>query len=139
MQATLTTRVSLALRAILALVLMVGFYALAFAVAGAFLLLLCFQWRNFDRSHTLLGLGLTLACLGIAGVILWSLLPRFRDDFRGAGVPLDPEDHPRLFEELESISGAVGQAMPEEVFLDPDVNAWVSQRGRHARPRRAAG
>jgi Zn-dependent protease with chaperone function len=42
---------------------------------------------------------------------------------------LKREKYPRLFQELESVAQATRQAMPAEVYLVPDVNAWVAQRG----------
>jgi Zn-dependent protease with chaperone function len=61
-------------------------------------------------------------------MILWSIMPR-RDKFEAPGPLLQPTEQPRLFHELQSIAGDVGQAMPTEVYLVNDVNAWVSQRG----------
>jgi heat shock protein HtpX len=45
------------------------------------------------------------------------------------GPPLTEQEQPRLFAELRRIAGDVGQSMPVEVYLDPQVNAWVAQRG----------
>ena len=127
--ASLASKASLAFRAVLALWLMIGFYLLAAAIAGVFLYLLYREWRFFDRTHQLLGFALTLACGGVAGVILWSMIPRFWDEFKPPGLLLDPDSHPRLFDELADVAAALGQELPHEVYLCPDVNAWVTQRG----------
>jgi heat shock protein HtpX len=37
--------------------------------------------------------------------------------------------HPQLFAEIDGVARATGQAMPADVYLVPDVNAWVAQRG----------
>jgi heat shock protein HtpX len=56
------------------------------------------------------------------------VLPRW-DRFRAPGPLLTREKHPRLFKALELVARATKQAMPAEVYLVPDVNAWVTQRG----------
>jgi heat shock protein HtpX len=115
---------SILTRAILAVVLMVGFYVLALGIAAALLYIPYAEWAYAHRLHLKLG----LACVIGAGVILWSILPRV-DRFVAPGPRLTPADSPRLFAELTDVARAVGQAMPAEVYLEPDVNAWVAQRG----------
>jgi heat shock protein HtpX len=115
---------SLAGRAVLALVLMVGFYALALGIAGALLLVPFAELKYAHRLHA----KLTVACVLGAGVILWSILPR-RDKFVPPGPRLERKKHPRFYEELGRIAKATGQPVPEEAYLEMDVNAWVSQRG----------
>jgi Zn-dependent protease with chaperone function len=115
---------SIAGRAALAIVLMVGFYGLALAVAGG---LVWLPWAARRASHAL-QLKLALFCLAGAFIILKSIVPR-RDRFEPPGPRLTPEEQPRLFAEVGGVAQATGQAMPAEVYLIPDVNAWVSQRG----------
>jgi heat shock protein HtpX len=115
---------SLAGRAVLALGLMIGFYVLALGIVGALLFIPFAELKYARRLHA----KLTVACVVGAGVILWSILPR-RDKFVPPGPRLDPKKHPRFFEELERIAKATGQPVPEEAYLEMDVNAWVSQRG----------
>jgi heat shock protein HtpX len=115
---------SMALRAILALALMVGFYALAIAIAGG-MLWLCYV-IVFYGNH--IPIKIILILLFSAGLIIKSILPRI-DKFVPPGPQLMPEKHPRLFAELQAVSRATGQTMPAEVYLQGDVNAWVAQRG----------
>jgi heat shock protein HtpX len=115
---------SLLWRAVLALVLMVSFYLLALAVAGGLLYVPYAEIRFTHRIHP----KLALMCIVAACAILWSILPRI-DKFRAPGAFLDAPRHPRLFQELDATAAAVGQAMPAEVYLVPDVNAWVSHCG----------
>ena len=115
---------SLAGRAILAVALMVGFYILALAIAIGLLYIPYAEMTYAHRVH----LKLAAACIIGALVILWSVLPRF-DKFESPGPQLTREEHPRLFEELEGVARATQQAMPAEVYLVPNVNAWVAQRG----------
>jgi heat shock protein HtpX len=58
----------------------------------------------------------------------WRLLPR-RDKFPVPGPRLDLDRHPRLAAEIEKIAAALGESVPKEVYVVPDVNAWVAERG----------
>jgi len=115
---------SLAIRALLAVALLVGFYVLAVGVAAALAAIPLLEFYLIHRVH----FQLALPCLGAAALILWSITPRF-DRFTAPGPPLLSSDQPQLFAELRRVSDAVGQRMPVEVYLDPTVNAWVAQRG----------
>ncbi len=111
-------------RAILAVVLMVGFYLLALGIAAG---LLWIPYAELVYAHRITP-KLAIICI-IGGVaILWSILPRL-DKFLAPGPELKRDRYPRLFEELESVAEATNQAMPAEVYLVSDVNAWVMQRG----------
>ena len=120
----LKERPSLWWRLILALVLMVGFYVLAIGIAGVLLYLPYAEYKYGRIVH----LKLAFLCLLGAGGILWAVLPRF-DRFQAPGPRLAPEKHLRLFQELTGVAEAVNQAMPAEVYLIPEVNAWVANRG----------
>src|SRR5437773_4393541 len=114
----------LAGRAVLAVVLMIGFYILAVAVAAGLLYIPYVEMTYAHRIH----FKLALICLLGALAIIWSVLPRF-DKFESPGPQLTRGQHPRLFEELDGVAQSVEQTMPAEVYLVPDVNAWVTQRG----------
>lgn len=114
---------SYTLRAVCALTLMVGFYALALGMVAAIVWMIVgsLQQRHFNVRLVVFG--------GIAALlILKSVLPRI-DVFVAPGPLLRAERQPRLFAELRDVARRVGQEMPAEVYLIPDVNAWVSQRG----------
>jgi heat shock protein HtpX len=111
-------------RAVLALVLMVGFYALALGIAFG---LFWVPYAEVVYAHHITG-KLAVVCIAGGATILWAVLPR-RDKFTAPGPLLEQAKYPRLFEALEGIARATRQAMPREVYLVPDVNAWVSQRG----------
>lgn len=51
------------------------------------------------------------------------------DHFEAPGPELRPSQHPELFQLLDSIREATGQAAPTSVYLTAEVNAWVAQRG----------
>ncbi|MBO0764163.1 MAG: M48 family metallopeptidase [Hyphomicrobiaceae bacterium] len=111
-------------RAVLAVALLIGFYALALGIA---LGLFWVPYAELVYGHRITP-KLAFVCIVGGGAILWSVLPR-PDRFRAPGPQLKPETYPRLFEELGVVAQATGQAMPSEVYLVPDVNAWVTQRG----------
>lgn len=110
-------------RAILAVALLIGFYLLAFAVAAG-LLLVPYLMYLAGRVYPYIAI---MSVVG-AGIILWSIVPR-PDRFEAPGPRLLPKDHPELFGMLEQTAGDTQQAMPVEVYLVPDMNAWVAQRG----------
>jgi Zn-dependent protease with chaperone function len=103
---------------------MIGFYVLALGMAGG---LLWVPYAEFVYAHHVTP-KLAIICILAGGTILWSVLPR-RDKFVAPGPRLQRGEHPRLFEEIETIARATNQAMPAEVYMVPDVNAWVMQRG----------
>jgi len=115
---------SYAMRALWAFALMIGFYALAVAIAGGLLYMVYLDVAMGGRIHLKLVLFGTIGAL----TIIWAVVPR-RDRFEPPGPRLEQAKQPRLFEELEGVARAAEQVMPTEVYLVPDVNAWVSQRG----------
>lgn len=120
----MTSSPSLAGRALLAVALMIGFYILAVAIACGLLYIPYAELVYAHRLHFKLAIGCVLGGLAI----LWSVLPRI-DKFEAPGPQLTRAEHPALFQELDGVAASVKQAMPAEVYLVPDVNAWVMQRG----------
>jgi heat shock protein HtpX len=119
-----TARTWLVARVVLALVLMVSFYVLAIGVA---LLLLVFAYTQVVYLH-LRVFKLILFCIAGALTILWSLIPR-RDRFVPPGPQVAAQSEPALFDMLRAIASSTDQPMPAEVYIVPDVNAFVAQRG----------
>ncbi len=108
----------------MALMLMIGFYVLALAVAGGLLFLIYFQ-----ISEGAFSIYLSIICFIGAMLTIWSIFPRM-EKFVQSGSLLTPDQQPRLFSELSSIAKSTGQEMPTEVYIIPDLNAAVSQMGR---------
>jgi len=115
---------SLTTRAIIAILLMIGFYALSLLVAGLLVWIPYAEWVYLER----LDLRIALGCLFAALLILYSMIPR-RDKFTAPGPLVTKDQHPRLFEELANLAAQTKQELPHEVYLIPEVNAWVAQRG----------
>ncbi|MCK5941844.1 MAG: M48 family metallopeptidase [Planctomycetes bacterium] len=113
---------SLAGRALLAIVLMAGFYLLALAICGT-LAWLCWVDLQTDRVHPKLWI---IAAVTI-GVVVWSVWPR-RAKLDDPGVPLTREDQPRLWQLVESIAERCEQEPPRHIFLVPEINAFVGER-----------
>jgi heat shock protein HtpX len=111
-------------RAVLAVALMIGFYLLAVGIAGALLWIPYAEYVYTNRITP----KIAILCLVSGATILWSVVPRF-DKFIAPGPKLQRDKFPRLYEELETVARATDQAMPAEVYLVPQVNAWVMQRG----------
>ena len=115
---------SLVARSIVAILLLIGFYALALGIAGGLLWVVYAQVFIAERVI----LKLAFVCVVLAGVILWSILPRV-DRFEPPGPLLSETDHPRLFALIRDIAKRTDQGMPSAVYLVADVNAFVAQRG----------
>jgi Zn-dependent protease with chaperone function len=107
-----------------AVALLIGFYALALGIAGGLLWTVYAQVVLAERVIV----KLALVAVVLAGIIIWSVLPRF-DRFEPPGPEIVESDHPRLFALIRDVASKTGQAMPDHVYLVSDVNAFVTQRG----------
>jgi len=127
----LPRRPSIAAWAALAVALIVGFYTLTLALAAACVYL---PYLMFTSQH---GAGIQVLFLLLSGVLmagtmLWSLIPR-RQKFTPPGPRLEAARHPRLFAEIHRLATSLNEPPPHEVYLIPEVNAWVAEpegRGR---------
>jgi heat shock protein HtpX len=115
---------SLAGRAALAVLLLVGFYVLAFAIVAGLLYIPYAEVTYLHRVNA----RLTIFAVVGAGAILWAILPRI-DRFQAPGPALTRDRQPRLFAVLDDVARSAEQDMPRDVYLVPDMNAWVAQRG----------
>jgi Zn-dependent protease with chaperone function len=66
----------------------------------------------------------------LAGIVLIaiSIVPR-PSRFSPPGPLLNPAGQPRLFAVVDDVARAVGEPMPAEIYMTPDMNAGVFQRG----------
>jgi Zn-dependent protease with chaperone function len=125
---------SIARRALLAFLLTIGFYALALLMMGILLLVPFLEIRT---GH--LHIQLLLVCVIGFFAILFAILPH-GDEFKTPWPRITADEHPRLFEKIEHIAARANQRMPDEVYLLPDLNAWVADRGgRFGGSRRVMG
>src|SRR4026208_621813 len=112
---------SLRTRAVLALLLMVGFYVFALAIAAALLSVPYFEVMYLDRING----RLTLFCVIGGLTILWAIIPRI-DKFEAPGPMLTPSNAPQLFTMINEVAKKTSQPRPENVYLLNDVNAFVT-------------
>lgn len=115
---------SIAFRAILALALMIGFYVVALTI-GIGLLYIPIAIAMYSHAFSL---KILIICWIAGGSILFAIIPRV-DRFVGPGPRLTESEQPRLFQEIQRVAAESQQAMPAEVYLVPDVNAFVTERG----------
>src|ERR1700682_2693733 len=104
---------SLRSRAVLAVALTIGFYALALGLIAGLIAVLFIP----NVPGRVVGF-----CLIRAAVIAISIVPWPRR-FVPPGPMLTPAGQPRLFAELQSVANAVGEAMAAEGYVTPGVNA----------------
>lgn len=110
-------------RIALAGALTIGFYLLVAVLAATLIALPFLEWRYLGRLH------FQLLLAPIAGIgLLWAAVPR-RERFEAPGVELSESDQPELFRVIGEVAEATGEAPPEQVFLVPDVNAFVASAG----------
>jgi len=83
----------------------------------------------FFALHLGLG-GAIMGMFAVAGAIaiLVSILPRF-DRYKPVGVRITPESEPKFFEAISQMARKTGQRMPYAVYVMPQFNAWVNERG----------
>lgn len=117
-------RASLFTRSIVAVALLIGFYVLALGIAAGLIWTVYAQVVLAERVI----IKLALVCIALAGIIIWSVLPR-PDRFEPPGPEIAEQDHPRLFALIRDVAAKTGQPMPDHIYLVSDVNAFVAQRG----------
>ncbi len=115
---------SYTVRAVLAVGFLVLFYVVAVGTALGLLSIPYFLYTVAHRVH----IQLALICVVAAGAILWSLVPRGAA-FQPPGPRLTEAEHPRLFAAIRDVARRMDAEMPAEVYLIPDVNAFVAQVG----------
>jgi heat shock protein HtpX len=123
----MSTAQSLGRRALIALLLFIGFYLLALIMVGI-LLAVPISVIVTSRHVNFLVVKLGFFCVVGAGIILWSIIPR-RDHFQPPGPHLTESSQPRLFGAIRQVADRLAQPMPKELFLIPESNAWVMERG----------
>ncbi|HXJ95456.1 MAG TPA: M48 family metallopeptidase [Terriglobia bacterium] len=123
----LPSRPSLKAWAALEVLLIIGSYLLTLALAAA-----CAYAPFWLIENGVSGNGqvllLLIGGLVIAVTLLWSLVPR-REQFKAPGPRLDSSSQPRLFAEVQRLATTLREPMPQEIYIIPDLNAAVTERG----------
>lgn len=115
---------SLVLRALLAVLLFVGFYAMG---AGIVLGLSWVPWAQLRYEHHVDFSG--IACGVFAIWIAVALLPRFGSGRAPVEPPLPTEAHAKLRKLIAETALAVGEPPPDELYVLASVNAFAARRG----------
>lgn len=123
--ANIPPRRSLFLFATLAIAMVFFSYLFTLLLAAACVYL---PWLVVSNVANFQALALFVGGIVIAGIMLWSLIPR-RDKFEAPGILLESTSHPRLFVEIENIAKSLQEPVPNEVYLLGEPNAWVADRG----------
>jgi Zn-dependent protease with chaperone function len=119
----------IALRAASLLLLWAGFYVLGLSVVAG---LLWVPWAQVSYGA---GLDAGGALAGAGGIwLLWGLRPRFRGQ-PDRGLPLPLSRHAKLHALVADVARRAGHAVPHELHLLPDANAFAGQHGRFLRRR----
>jgi hypothetical protein len=112
---------SLAVRAVAALLCMVGFYVLVLTLAvGIFALIGLYLAHTFSQvPHAAV-----LLFAALPAAMLWSLLPQL-DHLEPPGPPLLLEEHPRLAAVVRAIAAATHQKLPHVAYCTPGVDLTI--------------
>ncbi len=124
---TIVPRRSVALFALLAILMVIASYVVIVTLAAACVYMPYLLLTNISSAHFQV-LALFLGGIAAAGAMLWSLVPR-PEKFEAPGLLIERSEHPRLFEEIDDIAGALDEPVPREVYLIGQVNAFVADRG----------
>jgi len=100
---------SLTTRAVVAILLTIGFYVFALGISAGLLWIAYADYSYRDSVDRI-----EIACIIAAGLILWSLLPRI-DRFKAPGPRIDASQQARLFAEISGIARSSGQEMPHDI------------------------
>ncbi len=114
---------SMAGRAVVAILLLVGFYVLGVVVALVLIALPVLEIMLIGGLHLVL-LGAPLLGVGV----LVALVPR-RVPFSEPGIRFDEATQPGLVDVIERAAGAAGEPIPARMYLVDEVNAYVSTVG----------
>ncbi|MBL9110529.1 MAG: M48 family metallopeptidase, partial [Myxococcales bacterium] len=114
-------------RALLALAMVAGYYALSLVVAAGSVALIVVVVRWHGPSIALVMLGaLAVLSLWTAGRVLFE---RGKQDGDLPGIVLDAAAEPALFSLVADVAREVGTRPPDEIRLIPDANAFVTEVG----------
>jgi heat shock protein HtpX len=121
---TIAPRRSLGVFAALAMAMVVLSYLVTIVIAISCVYI---PWVLVANASNVQTVSMLVAGAVICFVLLGSLLPR-RDRIGITGLLLDRAVHPRLFAEIDTIATALGEPMPDDVYLIGEPNAWVADR-----------
>ena len=119
-----TNKFFLFVRAITTLALFVGFYIFSLLIVA---ILLYFASRGLFAGEGRTSI-FAIFSLIAAGVILWSIVPRF-DKYAPPGSVVDLQKNPRLAAMIRSVARKLNEPIPKEIYFTGECNAFVAERG----------
>lgn len=119
-----TTSTPLVKQVTLAILLTIGFYGVALFIVAS----LVFIPYATAQYIYIFSIHLGLICVIPAGIILWSIFPRI-DKFQPPGLLITSNEYPELFDQIKDIAAKTEQELPAEVYLVPEMSAYVAERG----------
>ena len=119
-----TNKFFLFVRAITTLALFVGFYIFSLMIVA---ILLYFASRGLFAGEGRTSI-FAIFSLIAAGVILWSIVPRF-DKYAPPGSVVDLQKNPRLAAMIRSVARKLNEPIPKEIYFTGECNAFVAERG----------
>lgn len=114
----------LSVRALTTLALFVGFYIFSLLIVA---LLLYLPYLEMLHGKGRSGIFLIFSLIG-AGVILWSIFPRF-DKFDPPGPAINLQKNPKLAAMIRSVARKLKEPIPKEIYFTGECNAFVAERG----------
>lgn len=122
-------------RALLVVLLMVGFFLLTLGVGVTLLVIpVAAFWAAKSNLRDVRMWLFFLACCWVPGFLLiTSVFTVRRPKFVPSGRRLEERDAPELFTIVRELAQLAGTAAPGEIFLTDDVNLSVSEKGRGER------
>ncbi|GGU82561.1 Zn-dependent protease [Streptomyces filipinensis] len=116
------------LRALRALVLLLGFYLLSLVLLAALfgLDVAVFTWGHGPVAVKLAIVSVLLAVPVVRGMFMLRT-PRGEE---GPGIPVAEAEEPRLWALVRDVAAAAGTRVPDRILLTGDVNASVSEEPR---------
>ncbi|MES9523922.1 M48 family metalloprotease [Streptomyces capoamus] len=116
------------LRALRALVLLLGFYLLSLVLLAALagIDILVFSWGHGPLTVKAGFITVLLAIPVVRGMLMLRT-PKGED---GPGIPVSEADEPRLWALVRELAAAAGTRAPDRILLTGEVNAAVSENPR---------
>lgn len=113
------------MRAVLALVMLAGFFVLAVALAGGLTALAIWRFSLGDAAG---GAWMLVIAVALGGPALWASLMAVLARPRPTGFRMTREEHPELWRHVDELARLAGTRGPDDVRLVDVANASVWER-----------
>ena len=114
------------MRAVLALVILAGFFVLGAALAIFLAVVSVWRFRIGDFQG---GIWMAFFAAAVAGPLLWAVLRAFFARPTPSGIALTRATHAELWRHVDELAALAGTRSPDDIRLVPEPNAGVWERG----------